>query len=337
MTATPTMTIASDVLHEENSLDPRIFAVIDEINDDETYQRIVHNIPFGLDSQDVLLITSMLNIYYPPTDPHDVAECLGDGTFTVIVNPTTRQLEWESDSTRYDEVGEWTEGENAFGYRPPDCILVEALKFDGTYIRFIDSPTDEMKLTAVQRTSAAIQYIENPSDAVRQAAATRATTERAQARAAFSNKYGTGAIPEKVMVQNAAPLPVTQDFYVDAAQEAPTCTVQGIASLNYFSFILMSLVIALNDFIGNDERHPEFTSVTEMNGGLVLSFGTMQQLFLMRDMFLDALVVEGLIGEPGLEFNDFSVIAYLNAKGPGFVTWGRAAAVERVEASRALH
>jgi hypothetical protein len=184
------MTPASNDIHEENSLDPRVFSVIDGISDDVTYQRVVYNIPYGLDPDDTLLIAGMLNIYYPPMDPHDIANCLGDGKFTVILNPITDELEWESSSTRFDEAMEWMEGSNAMEYTPPDRILLTALQFDGTYIQFIDCPTEEMKLTAVQRTSVAIVYIKNPSDAVRRAAAARATVERPQVRAAFTIKYG---------------------------------------------------------------------------------------------------------------------------------------------------
>jgi heme oxygenase len=68
MNATSTITIASNIIHEEESLDPRIFAVIDEISDDEAYQRIVSSISFWLDQQDVLLLASMLNTYFPPAD-----------------------------------------------------------------------------------------------------------------------------------------------------------------------------------------------------------------------------------------------------------------------------
>lgn len=195
MTAPPTMTIYSDLPHE--SLDHRVLVVIEEIDDDETYQRIVHNISCGLDMEDVLLIASMMNRFFPPTNRFDVAECHGDDKFTVIVNSDTHKLEWEADSTRFHEAGEWFEGDNAFGYRPPDRILVTALQFDGTYIRFIDSPTEGMKMAAVERSSAAIEYIKNPSDAVRQLAAARATTERAQDRAALARKRGPNVAPTR--------------------------------------------------------------------------------------------------------------------------------------------
>lgn len=99
MTATSPMTIASNVIHELKSLAPCVLAVIYEIEDDETYQRIVHNIPYGLGQQDILLIASMLNTFFPPTNQLYVAQRLGDGMFTVIVNPDTLELEWESDST----------------------------------------------------------------------------------------------------------------------------------------------------------------------------------------------------------------------------------------------
>lgn len=193
MTATSTMTIASNVPHEESSLDPRIAEVIEMIEDDETFVRIVREIPCGLDTEDVLQIARLMNACFPPTDPNDIAACHGDGAFTVILNPTTNQLEWEAESTRFSEAAEWFEGDNAFGYRPPDRILLEALKFDGTYIEFIDSPTEEMKLTAVQRTSAAIRYIKNPSEAVRRAAAARATAERPRARTALATMRGGGS------------------------------------------------------------------------------------------------------------------------------------------------
>ncbi len=337
MPATPAMAIANNVPHKEDLLDPRIFAVLDEISDDETYKRILYNIPFGLDTQDVLLIASMLNFKYPPTNPQDVAECLGDGKFTVILNALTHELEWESDSTRYYAAVEWFEGDNAFGYTPPDRILVMAMTFDGTHIRHVENPTEEMKLAAVRRTSSAIEYIENPSDAVRQAAATTAIAERAQARSAFLSKYGTGVAQDKALDQNAAPFPVTQDSSANAVQSEPTYFVQGIGSLNYFSGILLSLVIKLNHCAGNDERHSGFMAVTEMDGGLVLSFGVIQQLFLMRDMFLEALEMEGLNGGVGLDFDDLAVIAYPSAVGPGFVTWGPNAAVAQIGKSRSLH
>ena len=188
MTATLNTTIAREILYYKTLLDPRIFVVIDEISDEETYERILYNIPLGLDTQDVLLITSMLNFEYPPTDPLDIAECLGDGRFTVVLNPLTHKPEWESDATRYDEAREWIGGDNAFGYTPPERILVKAMTFDGNHIRHLKNPTEEMKLAAVRRTSSAIEHIENPSDAVRQAAATTAIVERAEVRAEFSSK-----------------------------------------------------------------------------------------------------------------------------------------------------
>lgn len=180
MIATLNTTIAREILFNSNLLDRRIFAVIDGISDDETHKRILYNLPFGLDTQDVLLIASMLNFAYPPRDLYDVAECLGDGKFTVIQNPLTHALEWESDATRYDAAVEWIQGDNAFGYTPPERILVTAMTFDGTHIRHVENPTEQIQLTAVRRTSSAIEYIKNPSDVVRLAAATKANAERSQ-------------------------------------------------------------------------------------------------------------------------------------------------------------
>lgn len=329
MNAIPTTTTAGNVIHEENSLDPRIFAVIDGLSDDLTYQRIVYNIPYGLDAEDTLLIASMLNTYYPAQDLHDVAACLGDGTFTVIVNADTHRLEWESDSTRFCEAAEWFEGDNAFGYRPPDRILVEALKFDGTYIQFIDNPTEEMKLTAVQRTSAAIGHIKNPSDAVRRAAATTATAERPRVRAAFASEHGPSVAPANGLFNDGTPCCAKCDCGFNATQDEPEYWVQGIRPLNLISDLLICNVMELNSRVGNNERAADFVHLSEIDGGLVLSFSTMQQLFLMRDMFEEDLEMEYLDDQHGMDFEDMKVLAYPSALRPGLVTWGSVAKVTR--------
>ena len=329
MTATPTMTIANKAIHKEEPLDPRVFAVINEINDDDTYQRIVYSIPYDLDQQDVLLIASMLNTYFPPTDPYDVAECPNDSAFTVILNPLTNRLEWESDSTRYIAAGEWTDGDNAFGYRPSDRILLAALEFDGTHIQFIDNPTEEMKLAAVQRTSAAIKYIENPSDAVRRGAATTATAERPGVRAAFARKYGPGVAPTDGLINDGTPCCTNCGCEINSTHDEPEYWVQGVGPLNLFSELLICMVMELNSHIGNNERAADFVHVKEVDGGLVLSFSTMQQLFLMRDMFEEAIEMEDLDDRLGMDFEDMNVLAYPSALGPGFITWGSAAKVTR--------
>jgi hypothetical protein len=325
------MTITSDLPHEENSLDPRVFAVIDGLSDDVTYQRIVYNIPYGLDAEDTLLIASMLNTYYPATDLHDVAGCLGDGTFTVIVNAGTHRLEWESDSTRFCEAAEWFEGDNAFGYRPPDRILVEALKFDGTYIQFIDNPTEEMKLTAVQRTSAAIGYIKNPSDAVRRAAATTATAERPRVRAAFASEHGPSVAPANGLFNDGTPCCAKCDCGFNATQDEPEYWVQDVGPLNCFSDLLLCTVMELNSHIGNDEKAADFVRASHVEGELVLSFSSMRQLFSMRDDFREGIAMRGIEDdlEEDLEvaFDEMRVIAFPSATGPGFITWGPAAAV----------
>lgn len=331
MNATSTMTTARNVIHDENSLDPRIFAVIDGLSDDVTYQRIVYNIPYGLDAEDTLLIASMLNTYYPATDLHDVAGCLGDGTFTVILNTDTHKLEWESDSTRFCEATEWFEGDNAFGYRPPDRILVEALKFDGTYIQFIDNPTEEMKLAAVQRTSAAIEYIKNPSDAVRRAAATTATAERPRIRAAFASEHGPSVAPTGGLANDATPCCANCGCGINSSQDEPEYWVQGVGPLNLFSDLLICTVMELNSHIGNDEKAADFVRVSHVEGELVLSFSSMRQLFSMRDDFREGIAMRGIEDdlEEDLEvaFDGMRVIAFPSATGAGFITWGAAAAV----------
>jgi hypothetical protein len=329
MTATSTMAIASNVIHEEESLDPRIFAVIDEISDDEAYQRIVSSISFWLDQQDVLLIASMLNTYFPPADPYDVAECLDESVFTVILNPLTNKLEWESDSTRYIAAGEWTDGDNAFGYRPPDRILLAALEFDGTHIQFIDSPTEEMKLAAVQRTSAAIKYIKNPSDAVRCAAAITATAERPHVRAAFARKYGPSVAPADGLVNDGTLCRANCDCGFSAAQDEPEYWVQGVGPLNLFSDLLICTVMELNSHIGNDERAADFVHVKEVEGALVLSFSSIRQLFSLRDVFREMAEMKGIENDPEMDFDGMSVIEYPSIAGRGFITWGRTAAVSR--------
>ena len=336
MIATLTTTIAHNI-RQEDILDPRVFAVIEKISDCEILYRITENMACGLDTEDDLLISGWLNIHYPPADQYDVAQCLGHGVFTVILNSTTNRLEWESDAARHDAALKWMSGNKAFGFTPPERILVKALTFDGTYIRYVENPTEEMMLTAVRRTSSAIEYIQYPSDAVMQAAATRDIEERAQASAALSRKYGADAVPDKATVKNVTPSPGTQDIYVDAAQGVPTYIVQGIGSLNNFSGILLSLVIKLNHCAGNDERHPGFTAVTEMDGGLVLSFGIIQQLFLLRDMFCEAVEMTNLNGEHGLDFDSMVVVEYPSSMGPGFVRWEQAAVVVLAAADRALH
>lgn len=189
MNATSILKAGSKVIHPDDLLDPRIFAVIDGISDDVTYHRIVYNVPYGLDAEDTLLVASLLNRYYPPTDTQDIAYCLGDGAFTVIINDKG-VLEWEGSSTRYDEALEWIDGPNAFEYTPADRVLITALQVDGTYIQHISCPTEEMMLTAVQRTSIAIVHIKNPSDAIRRAAAAQAAVERPRVRVEFTRQYG---------------------------------------------------------------------------------------------------------------------------------------------------
>jgi uncharacterized glyoxalase superfamily protein PhnB len=303
--------------------------VVDDINDDETYQRIVSSISFWLDQQDVLLLASMLNTYFPPADPYDVAECLDESVFTVIFNPLTQKLEWESDSTRYIAAGEWTDGDNAFGYRPPDRILLAALEFDGTHIQFIDSPTEEMKLAAVQRTSAAIKYIENPSDAVRRAAATTATFERPHVRAAFARKYGPAVEPTKAGVNDGTPCKASRNVEMIEAQDEPEYWVQGIGPLNLFSDLLICTVMELNSHIGNDERAADFVHVKEVDGALVLSFSSIRQLFSLRDVFREMAEMKGIEDDSEMDFDGMSVIEYPKVAGRGFITWGPAAPVSR--------
>lgn len=333
MTASQTMTIANSVFSDANLLDPRIFSVIDEIDDFETYQRIVNNIPSSLEARDVLLIASKLNLHYPPTDVHDVADCLLDGAFSVIWNSITDRFEWESTSTRHAEALKWVKGDNAFGYRPLDGVLIEALRFDGTHIQFIDSPTEEMKLTAVARTSAAIKYIRNPSDAVMREAADRAsyeTDERSRIRAAFASKHGPCVAPADWLVDDRSPC-ANCDYGLNAAQDEPEYWVQGVGPLNIFSDLLICMVMELNSHIGNDERAADFVHVSEVDGGLVLSFSSMHQLFSMRDVFRDGISMRGIDDdlEKNLEvaFDGMGVIAFPSATGPGFITWGPAAAV----------
>lgn len=320
MTAISTTKIASNVIHEENSLDPRIFFVIDDIRDDVTYQRIVHNIPYGLDLADMLLIASMLNDYYPPTVLHDVARCLGDGTFTVIVNHDTHKLEWESDSTRWDQAGEWKEGDNAFGYRPPDRRLLTALQFDGTHIQFIDNSTEEMKLAAVKRTSAAIEYIINPSDAVKRAASIKAAAERPYVRAGFVSKY-------RPLAEDGTAWGGNCDCGCNGNPYGPHYSVQGVRPSNPFSDMLLWMVMELNGRIGNNEIAADFLHVSQTDGELVVSFSSMRQLLSMRFEFLEFAFLRGIEGEAVIAFEAMDVIAYPNANGPGFITWGAAAAV----------
>lgn len=329
MTATSTIAIGSNVIHGKESLDPRVFSVIDEIENDETYQRIVSDLPYGLDDEDVLLIARLLNACYPPTDPCDVAECLGDGTFTVIVNPNTDKLEWESSSTRFAAVGEWTEGDNAFGYRPPDRILMEAMSFDGALIRHVENPTEEMKLAAVRRTSTAIRYIKNPSEAVRRAAAITATAERPRVRAAFAREYGPDVTPTDALLNDGTPCREKCDCGFNASQDVQEYWVQGIRPLNLISNLLICNVMELNSRVENNERAADFVHLSEIDGGLVLSFSTMQQLFLMRDMFEEDLEMEYLDDQHGMDFEDMKVLAYPSALRPGLVTWGSVAKVTR--------
>ena len=323
MTAISTTKIASNVIHEENSLDPRIFVVIKDVSDDVTYQRIVRNIPYGLDPADTLLIASMLNNYYPPTFLYDVAGCLGDGTFTVIVNQDTHKLEWESDSTRWDQAGEWMEGDNAFGYRPPDRILLTALEFDGTHIQFIDNPTEGMKLAAVKRTSAAIEYIRNPSDAVRRAASIRAAAERPHVRAAFASKY-------RPLAEDGTAWEGTCDCGCNGHPDDPHYSVQGVRPLNPFSDMLLCMVIELNGRIGNNELAADFLHVSQADGELMVSFSSMRQLLSMRFEFLEFAFLREIEDEAVIAFEAMDVIAYPSATGPGFITWGVAAAVSEV-------
>lgn len=331
MTASQTMTLANSVFSNRNLLDPRIFSVIDEIDDFETYQRIVNNIPSSLEARDVLLIASKLNLHYPPTDVHDVADCLLDGAFSVIWNSITDRFEWESTSTRHAEALKWVKGDNAFGYRPPDGVLVEALRFDGTHIQFIDSPTEEMKLTAVARTSAAIKYIRNPSDAVMCEAADRAsyeTDERSRIRVAFASKHGPCVAPSGGAVNDAAPCGENCDCGSSAAEDEPEYWVQNIGPLNLFSDLLLCTVMELNSQIGNNIESADFVHVSEVDGELMLSFSSMQQLFSMRDVFLDLVAMRGLEGNRAINFDGMEVIAYPSATGTGFIiTWGPAAAV----------
>ena len=331
MTATSTMTIHRDVHHSANRLDPRIFSVIDKINDYETYRRIVENIQLSLDTRDVLLIASKLNLYYPPTDPRDVADCLGDGAFSVVLNQDTHRLEWESTSTRYAEAIQWVKGDNAFGYRPPDGVLITALWFDGTHIQFIDNPTEEMKLTAVTRTSAAIEYIKNPSNAVRREAANTAayeTDELSLIRTAFSGKFGPDVAPADGLFNDRTPYRPKCDYRFNAAQDEPKYLVQNIGPLNLFSDLLLCTVMELNSQIGNNIKSSDFVHVSEVDGELMLSFSSMQQLFSMRDAFLDMVAMRGLKGTREIHFDGMEVIAYPSTTEAGFIiTWGPAAAV----------
>ena len=309
-------------IKKENSLDPRIFVVINNLHDDVVYQHIVHNIPYGLDRADMLLIASMLNDYYPPTVLHDVAGCLGDGTFTVIVNQDTHKLEWEANSTRWDQAGEWKEGDKAFGYRPPDRILLNALQFDGTHFQFIDNSTEEMNLAAVKRTSAAIEYIKNPSDAVRRAASIKAAAERHHVRAAFVSKY-------RPLAEDGTAWEGNCDCGCNRNQYEPHYSVQGAWPLNPFSDMLLCMVIELNGRIGNNEMAADFLHVSQADGELVVSFSSMRQLLSMRFEFLEFAFLRGIEGEAVIAFEAMDVIAYPNATGPGFITWGVAAAVEQ--------
>lgn len=331
MTATPTVTTTSSVISNRNLLDPRIFSVIDEIDDFETYQRIVNNITSTLEARDVLLIASKLNLHYPPTDVYDVADCLSDGAFSVVWNSITHRFEWESTSTRQAEALEWVEGKNAFGYRPPDRILVEALRFDGTHIQFIENPTEEMKLTAVARTSAAIRYIRSPSDAVMREAADRAsdeTDERSDIRAAFASTYGPGVAPADGLINGGTLCRTRIGCGLNAIQHKPEYWVQGIGPLNLFSDLVLCTVMELNSQIGNNIESADFVHVSEIDGELMLSFSSMQQLFSMRDVFRDLVALRGLEGTREMHFDGMEVIAYPSSAGTGFIiTWGPAAAV----------
>ena len=57
----------------------------------------------------------------------------------------------------------------------------------------------------------------------------------------------------------------------------------------------------------------------------------MREIFLLRDMFWEVLEKAGLIGLPGLVFDDVEVITYPNDLGPGLITWGANAAVSRTD------
>lgn len=117
----------------------------------------------------------------------------------------------------------------------------------------------------------------------------------------------------------------------------PTSTSQGIAPLNVFSDMLIYVVTESNNRIDNDERNPAFWHMSEKGGGLVLSFTTMRDLFLMRDMFIERVDKFNLWGSNGIDFDGMNVIGYPNAHGPGLVTWGAAAAVTRVGAGLTKH
>lgn len=127
------------------------------------------------------------------------------------------------------------------------------------------------------------------------------------------------------------PHPVLINAEGQAVQFTPTSVTQGIASLNVFADLLMYLIIELNGQIGSDEGRPTFIHVSQKSGGLVISFRMMREIFLLRDMFWEVLEKAGLIGLPGLVFDDVEVITYPNDLGPGLITWGANAAVSRTD------
>jgi hypothetical protein len=87
----------------------------------------------------------------------------------------------------------------------------------------------------------------------------------------------------------------------------------------------------LNCLVGNDERAADFVHVSEVDGGLVLSLSYMGQLFSLKDEFREAIAMRGIEGDLGedleVAFDGMGVIAFPSETGPGFITWGPAAAV----------
>jgi hypothetical protein len=133
------------------------------------------------------------------------------------------------------------------------------------------------------------------------------------------------------------PYPILINAAGNTVQFEPTCQGQGVASLNMFSDLLMYLVIKSNSHINNDEKNPGFIHLSENDGGLVLSFRTLREIFLMRDMFLESVEKAGLIGFPGMDFDGMKIIAYPSDMGPGLIYWGATAAVVRTETELGKH
>jgi hypothetical protein len=136
---------------------------------------------------------------------------------------------------------------------------------------------------------------------------------------------------------NTTTHPVLINAEGKVVQFEPTSVAQGIASMNVFSDLLMYFVIESNNRINNDEANPAFAFVSERDGGLVISFTTMREIFLLRDMFWEAIEKADLLGRPGIDFDGLEIIGYPSAMGPGLVTWGPAASVRRMQPETQMH